>query len=217
MNAELQGNMMREKNKKTKAEADKKRSASTIMEGADIFDATQALRDSNEAPIGWYLQDEAKSLRLIGKLLDPTSEHQKVRLGFMSARPHAHPKRDRAGSPPDQEEDWVGNPPQIEAAIKAQSARLLGWHLCDLADFLESLALSFHPAQGSRNWRLRFKREGRGRRRDEVAEMLRRDDLLMKLRFATLAAGKQEAAIEELKKMPGASRASLFRKKRRRS
>src|SRR5262245_40739204 len=69
MNAELEGNMMREKKKKTKAQADKKLSAPTIMEGADIFDAKQALRESNEAPIGWCLQDEAKSLRLISNLL----------------------------------------------------------------------------------------------------------------------------------------------------
>jgi hypothetical protein len=231
MNAELEGNMMREKKKKTKAEADKKLFAPTIMEGANIFDAKQALRNSNEAPIGWYLQDEVKSLRLISDLLDPTSEHQEVRLGFMSTRPRAHPERDQAGSPPDQEqagsppdqeqtgsppdeeEDWAGSPPQIEAAIKAQSARLLGWHLRELGDFVESLALAFDPPKGSRGWRLRFTREGRGRRRDEVAEMFRRDGLLMKLKFETNAAGKQEAAIEALKKMPGASRASLFRKK----
>jgi hypothetical protein len=152
--------------------------------------------------------------------------------GIMSTRPRAHPNRDQAGSPPDQEQagsppdqeqagsppdeeqDWVGSPPEIEAAINMQSARLLGWHLCDLADFLESLALAFDPPQGSRGWRLRFKREGRGRPRDQTAEMLSRDAVLTKLRFATLAAGKQEAAIEELKKMPGASRGSLFRKKK---
>ncbi len=209
--------MMREKKKKIEGEMDKKLSAPTILEGADIFDAKQALRDSNEASIGWYLQDEAKSLKLISNLLDPTSKHQKVRLGFMSDRPRARPKRDRAGSTPDQEEDWVGSPPQIEAAIKAQSARLLGWHLRDLGDFVESLALAFDPPQGSRDWRLRFKREGRGRPCDGTAEMFRRDAVLMKLRFETSAAGKQEAAIEKLKKMPGASRASLFRKKKRRS
>ena len=234
MNAELEGNMMREKKKKTNAEAGKKLSVYSYMEGAHIFDAKQALRESNEAPIGWYLQDEAKSLRLISNLLDPTSEHQEVRLGFMSTRPRAHPERDQAGSPPDQEqtgsppdqeqagsppdeeEEWVGSLPQIEAAIKAQSARLLGWHLRELGDFVESLALAFDPPKGSRGWRLRFKREGRGRRRDEVAEMFRRDGLDMKLRRATLAAGKQEAAIEALKKIPGASRASLFRNKKRR-
>ena len=201
---------MREEKKKPKAEADKKLSAPTIMEGADIFDARQALRHGNEAPIGWYLQDEAKKLRFISNSLDPTSQHQKVRLVFLSDRPGGL-KRDRAGSTPDEEQGWVGSPPQTEAASKAQLG--LATHLRNLGDFLESLALPFDPPQGSRGWRLRFKREGRGRPRDQTAEMLNRDAVLTMLKFETIAAGKQEAAIEALKKMPGASRASLFRKK----
>ena len=189
-------------------------SANAISEPADVFDAMDALREAREPPVGAYLKDAAEILSRIATLL---ASDQKVRLGFICAGRPVRSQPDKTASARDWDEDFVGDPAQIERAIKSQSATILGWYLRDLGSFLELLALAFVPPEGSRGYRLRLKREGRGRRRDEVAEMLKDDALVMKLRFATRSVGKQEAAIEDLKKNRGASRASIFRKKRRRS
>ena len=209
-----------DKNKKkttAKVEANKEQwVARNIMDGADVSDAKQALHGGNEGPVGWYLQDAAKILTRIANLLAPTSNDQARRLGFIfPCDVPALTVPANTGSPQDGDEgeDWVGSPAQVEAAIDAQSPTLLGWYLHELGEFLELLAPAFDPPQDSRGWRLRFKREGRGRRRDEVAKMLRDDALATKLRFATRKIGKQEAAIAEMNEIPGASRASIFRKK----
>ena len=117
--------------------------------------------------------------------------------------------------PEDDLGEWVGSPGQVKAAIATGSPKLLGWYLRDLGDFLSRLAPAFNPPEHSRDWHLKFHRKGRGRRSDPMEQSLRDSDSTRMLRMATLKAGKQEAAIADLKGRPGASRANLFKRKRR--
>jgi hypothetical protein len=182
---------------------------SPIMEEADVYDAIQALRNQEPLPIGMFLNDAAPILSKIADLLNPPAETDcEVRLQF-SVPPEMAP----AGTEED-ECEWEGSRSQVEEAIRARHPALLGWYLCDLADFLAQLAPDFAPPEGSRDWGLGFRRTGRGRRADKT-KIFSDSNAMMKLRFATLNnGGKQDASIAGFKDQKGMSRASIFRKKK---
>lgn len=192
----------------------KKISKPTGSPPADAFDAKQALWNGEEHPVGWYLEDAGEILGRISDYLDPPdANHQgkSIKLGTEPMDGVA----DHSMMPEDDFGDWVGSPAQVKAAIDAGSFELLGWYLRDLGDFVSRLAPAFNPPEHSKDWRLQFVRKGRGRRSDPMQQMLHDLDSALMLRMATLKAGKQEAAIEHLKARPGASRANLFKRKRR--
>ena len=181
---------------------------------ADVFEAKQALRNGEEHPVGWYLEDASEILSMISDCLDPPNSNRiarnlqfSVELSSVASHPSELPEDDLG--------EWVGSPGQVKAAIATGSPKPLGWCLRDLGDFLSRLAPAFNPPEHSRDWHLKFHRKGRGRRSDPMEQLLRDSDSTLMLRMATREAGKQEAAIADLKGRPGASRANLFKRKRR--
>jgi len=183
---------------------------------ADVFDATEALRNGQTGPIGWYLEDAAEILSRISDCLDPRNANQADRRLEFGAEPMERPANHaKIGVPDDSFYEWVGSLPQVEAAIEKRAPKPLGWYLRELGGFLGHLAPAFNPPNHWRDWQLQFIRKGRGRRYDPMKQMLHDSDTAMMLRLKTRRAGKQEAAIEDLKGRPGASRANLFKRKRR--
>jgi hypothetical protein len=184
------------------------------MEGANIFDAKQALRNGEEHLVGWYLEVAAEILSIISDCLDPPTSNQIARkLQFGSGSSGA--ASDPAKMPEDDLGEWDGSCAQVKAAIATGSPELLGWYLRELGDFLSRLAPAFNPPEHSRDWLLQFVRKGRGKRADPMEQMLRDLHSTLMLWMATRKAGKQESAIADLKGHPGASRANLFKRKRR--
>ena len=111
---------------------------SPIMEGADVYDAIQALHNQEPHPIGMFLNDAAPLLSKIADLLNPPAETDcKVRLQF-SVPP-------APASTVEHDDEWVGSRSQVEEAISARHAALLGWYLRDLGDFLAQFAPYFAP------------------------------------------------------------------------
>jgi hypothetical protein len=192
----------------------KKRSQPTGSPPADVSDAKQALRNGEEHPVGWYLEDAAEILSIISDCLNPPNSTRIVRKLQFGTEPsgvagaHSMTSEDDLG-------EWVGSPAQIKAAIASGSPEPLGWYARELGDLLGSLASAFNPPEQSRGWRLKFVRKGRGKRSDPMEQMFRDSGSAAMLRMATRKAGKQEAAIAELKGRPGTSRANLFKRKRR--
>ena len=180
---------------------------------ADVFAAKQALRNGEEHPVGWYLEDAAENLSSISDCLDPLDSNQITRNLQFGTEPGGV-TGDPAKMPEDELDEWVGSPAQVKAAIAAGSPEPLGRYLRELGDFLSRLASAFNPPEHGRDWQLNFVRKGRGKRSDPT-QMLRDSDSTLMLRMATHKAGKQESAIADLKGRPGASRANLFKRKRR--
>jgi hypothetical protein len=186
-----------------------------VDEGADVFDALEALRNGTERPIGWYLEDASKIVSRVADLLDPpNSTENGACLQFPSfGNVDVQADKEVTGSAQESDE-WVGSCAQIEAAIAGGRAKPVGWYFRDLGDFLRYLAPAFDPPKGATDWQLQFVRKGRGRRSNPVQQMLADSAFAFKLRMKTRAAGKQEAAIKDFEQN-GVSRATTFRKKRR--
>jgi hypothetical protein len=188
---------------------EKGKSDRTQSEPADVYDAIQALRNQESQPIGWFLEDAGPILRKIADLLNPPAGADgKVRLQFS-----VPPETLVADTGEDDEYEWTGSRSQVEEAIGARHAALLGCYLRDLGDFLAQLAPDFAPPEGSRDWRLEFRRTERGRRADKT-KMFSDSNTLMKVRFDTRTIGKQEAVIEAIKERGAMSRSTFFRKKK---
>jgi hypothetical protein len=179
---------------------------------ANVFDAKQALRNGEEHPVGWYLEDAAENLSGISDCLDPPDGNQTARNLQFGTEPSGV-SGDPAKMPEDGE--WIGSPAQVEAAIEARSPELLGCYLRHLGDVLSRLARALNAPEDLRDWQLKFVRKGRGKRSDPMEQMLRDSYTALMLWMATRKARKQEAAIADLKGRPGASRANLFKRKRR--
>ncbi len=183
---------------------------------ADVFDAKEALASGDAQPVGHHLRDLGEVLNLLADLFNsadtekgPPWQIQLVPRGRQRVR-----VKGKAARAPDDSE-WEGSLVQIRQAIANGSAEAIGSYLRDAADFLSRLAPALNPAPGSRNWRLKFVREGRGRRSDRTREMLKATSLVTELKFATRDAGKQEAALAEVKAKRGISRATIMRAKSR--
>jgi hypothetical protein len=83
-------------------------SRTTVYEGADVFDARQALSNGEERPIGWYLQDAAQGLTRISDLLDPLDGNEgSERLQYPCTGNTMEVGDDETGSANDLGE-WVG-------------------------------------------------------------------------------------------------------------
>jgi hypothetical protein len=148
---------------------------SPIMEGADVYDAIQALHNQEPHPIGWCLADAGPILSKIADLLNPPAESDcKVRLQF-SVPPDTAP-----ASTVGPDDEWVGSRSEVEEAISARHAALLGWYLRDLGEFLAQLAPHFAPPEGSSDWHCKFVRKGRGRRADKT-KLFSDSNAMMKL------------------------------------
>jgi hypothetical protein len=145
----------------------KGKSGRTQSEPAHVYDAIQALRNQEPQPIGWCLHDAAAILSKIADLLNPDAETDcKVRLQFSVPPAPAGTVEDGC--------EWEGSRSQVEEAIRARHAALLGWYLRDLGDFLGQLAPYFAPPEGSSDWQFTFVRKGRGRRADKTKLFLDR-------------------------------------------
>jgi hypothetical protein len=186
----------------------------TVYEGADVFDARQALSNGQERPIGWYLQDAAEGLTRISDLLDPPDGNEGSECLQFAGTGNTRELMDDETGPRDDLGEWVGSPAQIEAAIAARAVKPLGWSLRELGDFLIHLAGAFDAPERSRDWQLQFVRKGRGRR-PNPEQMLADSAFALEQRMATRVAGKQEAVIKDLEKNKGISRATFFRRKSR--
>jgi hypothetical protein len=187
--------------------------SSSIIEGANIFDAKQALRNGEEHPVGCYLEDAAEIVTITSDCLHPPNSNQIARRLRFGTGPGGV-VGNSAKMPQDDLGEWIGSLAQVKAAIAAGSPEPLGYYLRELGEFLSRLATAFNPPEHSKDWRLEFVRKGRGRRSDPIEQMLQDSDSDLMLRMVTRD-GKQEAAIADLKGRPGASRANLFRRKRR--
>jgi hypothetical protein len=186
-----------------------------VDEGADVFDAFEALRNGKERPIGWHFEDASKILSRVADLLDPPNPTENGTCLQFPSSGNVDVQADKEVTSSAQESDeWVGSCAQIEEAIAKGRAKPLGWYFRDLGDLLSRLAPVFDAPQGATGWRLQFVRKGRGRRSNPVQEMLADSAFALKLRMKTRAAGKQEAAIKDLEKH-GVSRATAFRRKQR--
>jgi hypothetical protein len=193
----------------------KKTSKSTSFPPANVFDAKQALRNGQEHPVGYYLEDAAENLRRISDYLDPPMTITDGKSLEVGTEPPSDEVVDHSTMPEDDFREWIGSPAQIKAAIEARSPELLGCYLRDLGDVLSRLSSAFNPPEHGKDWRLEFVWKGRGKRSDPMEQMFRDSHSELLLRMETHKLGKQEAAIESLKSRPGASRANLFKRKRR--
>jgi|tagenome__1003787_1003787.scaffolds.fasta_scaffold20906288_2 hypothetical protein len=190
--------------------------APSIMEGADVFDANEALREGNARPIGWYLADAAASLPTIADLLDTKEPNDDPHLIFaLSAIPV--PTDHNEDCPVQDEIEWVGSREQIQEAIINRHARLLGWYLRGLGEFLKPLAHAFDPPTDWRDLQVEFVRKGRGRRSAAASfEGLLRDmALVSEVRQASMRPKEnKKSAIFNVGKKRRVSRAAYFRKQR---
>jgi hypothetical protein len=185
-----------------------KHNAKQVIDGADDFDARQALRNGQPDPIGWYLEDAAKILNK--SLLDPPGtadpEHK---LDFAPSLDMS-PVAPEAGE--DNPSEWTGSPAQVAEAIANKRPGPLSLYLNELGTFLGELAAAFNRPPGSREWQVEFKRKGRGRRR--IDKTSADSNILQDLRMTTRRYGKQEAAISDVTTRCRVSRSTIFRKKR---
>src|SRR6516162_5839857 len=102
-----------------------KTSKPTSFPPADVFDAKEALRNGEERPIGWYLEDAAEILSRISDCLDPSnSKLNTSNLQFRTEPPGTTTNRPEL--PEDDLGEWVGSPGQVKAAIATGSPKLLG-------------------------------------------------------------------------------------------
>ena len=65
----------------------KKTSKPTGSPPADVFEAKQALRNGEEHPVGWYLEDATEILSIISDCLDPPNNNRIARNLKFSAEP----------------------------------------------------------------------------------------------------------------------------------
>ncbi len=153
---------------------------------------------------------------MLADVFDPT-DTKKGTSGQIQLVPRGRQRvrvKHKAARPPEDDE-WVGSLVQIRQAIDNGSVDAIGSYVRGAADFLSRLAHALNPPLGSRDWRLKFAREGRGRRSDRTREMLKADSLATELKFATRDVGKQKTALEEIESKRRISRATIMRAKSR--
>ena len=163
----------------------------SFPEEADPFNAKRALQEGDECGVGYFARDHANALGLLADLFDPPQG---------TARQLEFVPRGRRR-------------PKPKAAIETGSLTLIGSYLREAADVYRQVGDALDPPSGSRGRRLKFVRQGRGRRADPN-KVFRDLAITTELRFATRKArGKQEAAIHDLK-AKGIGRARIFRAKK---
>lgn len=113
-------------------------------------------------------------------------------------------------SPASTEEDWEGDLEQLNAALTSGHAEPIGWYLRDAAEILGRSARALSPDQTSRGWRLKFCRQGRGRRSDRFERMIMETGIRAAMAFAKARGIKQESVVAELEERFGVSRATIF-------
>src|SRR3974390_3937673 len=106
----------------------KKTSKPTGSPPADVFEAKQALRNGEEHPVAWYLEDATEILSIISDCLDPPNSKQIARNLKFTAEPSSVAS-EQSEKPEDDLGEWVGSPGQVKAAIATGSPKLLGWYL----------------------------------------------------------------------------------------
>jgi hypothetical protein len=193
----------------------------THLDGTSAFerpsasDAKNAINDQKASPLAHYTRDLAEVLSSLAECFDFDDKGQaewKVRL-LPRVKSRDATKREKTA---EVVEEWDGTLSQINDALERRNVEAIGWYLSDAADVLRILAALLDPPQGSKHWRLEFKRTGRGRPRDHVMsrsikEAERRDALSAATRKAQ---GKQEAGIALLKGKPGLGRSALIQAKK---
>lgn len=171
---------------------------------ATPFDAKEAIRDGEEAPIAEYMRALAEAIDLVASEFGPSAKASRSK----ASRP-SNAKRTLTISP--SEAEWDASLDQFLGAWRHGSKGSIANYLHEASDVLRQVATTLDPPSESRGWRLTFCRRGRGRRTDKLEQDWKRSGLKMKLMAETRKAGKQESAIAALKKE--ASRATIFRAK----
>lgn len=133
---------------------------------ADVLEATQALLRGDERPVAEYLRDLSRALGLLSNPRDAKAARR-----CRSATPEG--RRIPVAAIPDEDAKWEGNFLQIKEAIEQGKAETVGLYLRDAAEFLGRLAGLIDGQASSSDWRLEFRRKGRGRRSDPVSRMLK--------------------------------------------
>jgi hypothetical protein len=161
-------------------------------------DALEAFRQGQgwEAPLGRYFEDLAEGLTMLAELFNGGDDHNQEADKTMSD---------------EFAEEWEGDLEQLRVAIKSRSKESIGWYLRDAAEILRHSAQALHPGKYSRQWHLRFYREGGGRRSDPWKKQSMETEIRMELVGARQRGIKQESVIAELQKKYGVSRPTIFR------
>jgi hypothetical protein len=168
----------------------------------DFSDAEQALRMGGEQGAAVAVNALAETLNLVADLLEPKKgKNKKPRLGFT-------PAQVQAPAPGPLAETYTKSRlDQAKNALRDQSAVLLGRYFRHGAEFLTQLGAALDPASSSKDWRLEFRRKGRGRRPGQSGGLLAYEVLVL----VHGDGWKQEAAIEDVKTRYGVSRATVMR------
>ena len=125
----------------------------------DPFEAKEAIRKGQVAPIGSYLRDLPEILTLLADQLDfKDGEKSRVKLRKIECAPEDQPSQE------DPEEDWDSNTQTVLKYIEKGEATLVAWFLRDLASFLSDLGRVFDPKANSEIWKLTFSRRRRAGR-----------------------------------------------------
>ncbi len=175
----------------------------------DVFDAIEALRTQDERTIGFGLLEVARNLRRLADLLDPREgAGPSRRLGFLPAEAKPTDHSALLGNEPNMEEEWESTSAQLTSAIETGTAGPVGWYLRDVTEFLSRLAAGFAPPPGFLDARIEFRKR---RGRPPNSEFWKRGSIALEVMMGTLHYGKQEAAVAEVCRRRGISRATVMR------
>ena len=185
---------------------------SSFPEEADPFNAKRAIQEGDECGVGYFARDHAEALSLLADLFDPPQGTAR-KLEFVSQR-RQRPKADDAARRGDVS-DWQGTLDQVKAAIETGSLTLIGSYLREAAGVYRRVADALDPPSGSRGRRLKFVRQGPGRRADPL-KMIADSKIKMLVAFAkrrSVKLGKSEkleAAVADAAAQLGISAPASF-------
>jgi hypothetical protein len=170
----------------------------------DPFEAKEAIRKGQVAPIGSYLRDDVRMIleSLADQLDVPHADDSPLDIAGKTDLESAD---DQCGS----DHDWDSNSSDVLKCIEEGKWASVGCCLRDLADFLSDLGRAFDPKAASEIWKLTFSR----RRRGPPVDNLKAGNQRWAVRMTILSAGgKKEAAVQELVERGNMSRATAFRR-----
>jgi hypothetical protein len=109
-------------------------------------------------------------------------------------------------------EDWTATASQLEEAIERPAPRLIAEYLCHVADVLGQLcAVLGADPNASEPWRLTFRHRRPGKPIDSQVVLLEEDAIAMVVRLRLAQVKKLEAAVSDVRRHFGLSRATVMR------
>jgi hypothetical protein len=183
--------------------------AAILVEGP--IDATDCLRarslfgqdgdfDEKLSGLGRYLREDVVAvLSAICDLISPSTK-QAADAGQTEHDPL--PANDGVGDTSDTD--------IVMALVKSGDLAAAGSFLRDFSSLISLLGSTLDP-EGKTELRMILERRQRGKPVDAMAELLRRDDIRMRVKFALKDYGKREAAVTHVMSELGISRPTVFR------